>query len=468
MASTDPIGDDGRDCIKACVKVSIFDWRMVRMYTRTEALRRLRECFNGLESHNIEEVLPEKDKNGTPKDAFDIQDIRKALIDLDSKYPEEDKPDSQVSKRRRDIDKECRKFVSTCADEIDQGNPEVFSDRSKQLNEQMDDDEKGTIDANDAARQLSDNPDQGDSYVNNNLHDGEGIISSIDTEGYNFPENAVLPSVRSEGNVVSDGAKFSENYPEKEAGLDVNKRTETDHSTDGELDHGSGFIIDEHHAITCKHVVDDVLYDGTKEVRIANDIIGELPCEVVHSDASTDLALLHFRHPIDLTKVSPLKLAEHETKTGSAVFSFGYPISCTGKTALLAIGHVAGSVKRYGKEDLSVLICPVIHGHSGSPVISKVKGAPKVVGVISQRHKKDIVTPAEKLRIEKIRQSLSTGSITDASDNQTGLNLLVLKLYDALDTHCQFNYCNAVPGTLVEKFMLSYEQKCEKEEKARP
>lgn len=474
MMSIDPIGDDGRNCINACVKVSIFGWRMqplqVWMYTKTEAIQRLRECFNGVESHNIAEMLPEKDKNGTPKETFDIKDIRKALYDLASRYPEEDQPDSKISKRRRDIDNECRKFVSTCTD--DEGSLEAFSGGSKQLNEQMEDDEKETIDtivnSNYAARLLSDKPDHGDSYANNDLDDRKCIVSSIDTQCCNVPENAVFPSEKSEGNFVSDGATFySENYPEKEAGLDVNKWTETDHIADGELDHGSGFIIDQHHVITCKHVVDDVLCDGTKEVRIANDIIGELPCEVVQSDASTDLALLYCRH-LHLAKMSPLQLAEHETKTGSAVFSFGYPMSHTGKTALLATGHVAGSFERYGREDLQVLICPVIHGHSGSPVISKITGAPRVVGVISQRHKKDIVTPVEKMKIEKMRHALSTGSITDASDNQTGLNLLVLKLYDALDTHCQFNYCNAVPGTLVKKFMLSYEQKCKEEEKARP
>ena len=76
--------------------------------------------------------------------------------------------------------------------------------------------------------------------------------------------------------------------------------------------------------------------------------------------------------------------------------------------------------------------------------------------------------------IENIRESMQTHAITDVPDyvkqsnkpefesdyyylsprtHQTPMTLLTLKLYDALETHSQFNLSNAVPGHLVVEFV---------------
>ena len=48
---------------------------------------------------------------------------------------------------------------------------------------------------------------------------------------------------------------------------------------------------------------------------------------------------------------------------------------------------------------------------------------------------------------------------------QIPMNLLTLKLYDALETHSQFNLSNAVPGDNVIKFMEEAIRKCNREHK---
>ena len=95
----------------------------------------------------------------------------------------------------------------------------------------------------------------------------------------------------------------------------------------------------------------------------------------------------------------------------------------------------------------------------------------KVVGVATQKHFKEILKFEEIETIEKIRESLQTCTIPDVPDYcikslsefyigglvtstllQTSF-LLTLKLYDALETHSQFNLSNALPAKLVVDFI---------------
>ena len=254
-----------------------------------------------------------------------------------------------------------------------------------------------------------------------------------------------------------------------------------------EIDHGSGFIISDHLIITNKHVIDNA--EG-KEIFISNALIGKLPCEVAHTDIKKDLALLFCSGlNIKQNRVAPLHLSNEPLLPGMQVFSFGYPISHTGETALFVNGHVSGFKETYSDycPSLVVLNLSLNSGNSGGPILSWISNQLKVVGVATQKHFKEILTFEERDKIEKIRQSLQTSSMSDISDDaikkmsfkrtdqvrcdalddpcQIPMFLLTLKLYDALETHSQFNLSNAVPGHFVTEFIEETIKKCEEEHK---
>ena len=240
-----------------------------------------------------------------------------------------------------------------------------------------------------------------------------------------------------------------------------------------EVEHGSGFVINYHYVITNKHVIDDA--DG-KEIFISNALIDELSCEVANSDMGKDLALLYCQGlDIKQNQIVPLHLSNEPLLPGMQVFSFGYPMSHTGETALFVNGHVSGFKETYSdyRPPLVVLNLSLNSGNSGGPILCWIANQLKVVGVASQKHFKEILTFEERGKIEKIRKSFQTSDISNISDDdimfssichrdrfnnksdpcQTPMNLLTLKLYDALETHSQFNLSNALPGHCVIKFI---------------
>lgn len=258
-----------------------------------------------------------------------------------------------------------------------------------------------------------------------------------------------------------------------------------------DLEHGSGFIVQGHFVITNMHVVEAALHDESKrtQILISNEFIGELPCEVTHSDAHKDLAILYCKD-LELNGICPLKLSDTSLAPGMQIYSFGYPISHIGETALFITGYVAGIKKTFSGLTMTVLNCPLNSGNSGGPVLCLVKGKPKVVGVVRQKHIKDILTLDERHTIAKIEETFQTSIIPDTTEfeekyssftelpssvvlppenrcslrnrliqfqppdpRQTPLNILVLKLYRALETHSQFNLSNAVPAHDVLKFI---------------
>lgn len=228
--------------------------------------------------------------------------------------------------------------------------------------------------------------------------------------------------------------------------------------SDVEIDYGTGFKIDRRfindpdllpdysYIVTPTHVIQDKLDDKRKEVRICNQFLDDLPCDVVKVDASTDLALLRCCDP-KLKKIPGFELCDKEPLPGQDIFSFGYPASYTGESALFLKGCVAGTLERYGKgKNRKVLDCPAAsHGSSGGPVMQWVNGKIKVVAVMLQKHIKDVLSIAEGDRMLQIRESLTATSITESQSTQEGIQLLVLKLYDAQDSHSPFPHCNAVP-----------------------
>ena len=252
-----------------------------------------------------------------------------------------------------------------------------------------------------------------------------------------------------------------------------------------EIEHGSGFIINDHFVITNKHVIDDA---EDKKIFVCNASIGELPCKVAYTDIKKDLALLYC-HGLDIkaNRVTPLHLSNQPLSAGMQVFSFGYPISHTGETALFVNGHVSGFKETYSDycPSLVVLNLSLNSGNSGGPILCWIANQLKVVDVATQKHFKEILSFEEREKIEKIRQSFQTSSMLEFSDDairgmsikhdpvnyvlddrfQVSMFLLTLKLYDALETHSQFNLSNAVPGHFVTKFIEETIEKCEEEHK---
>ena len=283
-----------------------------------------------------------------------------------------------------------------------------------------------------------------------------------------------------------DSKKLVDKYPEEEGPKADKKRKSVDEERAAikkeydeataivEIEHGSGFIIQDHFVITNKHVIESALNDNSNNTRIliSNAALGEheLPCKIAHYDAGKDLALLYCRD-LKMNPIHPLQLSNQPLLPGMQVFSFGFPISHTGDTALFVNGYVSGSKKTPQGHTMAVLNCPLNSGNSGGPVLCWVEGQLKVVGVATQKHFKDILTLSERMTVAAIQEKMQASVIPDVSEylkaahegyvkygdlprlGKTSIYLLTLKLYDALETHSQFNLSNALPGDQVIDFL---------------
>ena len=279
-----------------------------------------------------------------------------------------------------------------------------------------------------------------------------------------------------------DTKKYLKKYPEKGHISDEIKKGVDKQRADilreyeiatfkDEIEHGSGFAISDHFILTNKHVIETCLYQKGFEIRISNAAIGELHCEVAHCDPGKDLALLYCPDlNLQESGICPLQLSTQPLLPGVQIFSFGYPLSHTEETALFVNGNVSGSKRTLSGHSTVVLNCSLNSGNSGGPVLSWVYDEVRVVGIATQKHFKEILTLDEINAVENIRKSLETRIISDVLEHdvtvpfgigihnplQDSLNLLTLKLYDALETHSQFNLSNALPGDLVVEFIKSF------------
>ena len=301
-----------------------------------------------------------------------------------------------------------------------------------------------------------------------------------------------------------DSKKLVDKYSEEEGPEADKKKTSVDEERAGikkeydeatvivEIEHGSGFIIQDHFVVTNKHVIESALNDNSNntQILISNAALGEheLPCEIAHVDKFKDLALLYCPD-LKIDQIRPLQLSNQPLLPGMQIFSFGFPVSHTGDTALFVNGYVSGSTKAPEGHTMAVLNCPLNSGNSGGPVLCWVEGQLKVVGVATQKHSKDILNIGEAKTIAKIREMLQTSVIPEEWElkqieddikcqkeqrmrqlmhsgqkrrnfkkkfegdlppaAQTPLFLLMLKLYEDLETYSQFNLSNALPGNLV-------------------
>ena len=214
-------------------------------------------------------------------------------------------------------------------------------------------------------------------------------------------------------------------------------------------------MIADNFVITNWHVIEEAMRDETLVIRILNETIGELPCVVVHCDPSNDLALLYC-YDLDLSRhgICPFALSGEALWPSLSVFSFGYPLTHTENSALFVKGYVSGLNKRYGnnRKPFWVLNCDLNGGNSGGPVLRRIGDDINVVGVVAQKHKKEILTSEEINILEEERSTLQRNSASDSKDQFW--KSVSLKMYDALnETHCQFGYGNVVPGHVVVEFL---------------
>lgn len=434
------------------------DKTKLKFYTHSEASDRVARCYsNGRDLRRSKvNIVPHKTCKDVLRDAiYSISDIHEALQDLDEKKafqknPKDDGPGSD----------ELRKLI----DESNIGVKREL-DEAKHTKEWR---EYSLVEAEHRVR---------DCFAGN---------LPCDTDIFPTKEAENTCSIFDIKKAVDrfDSKKLGDEWSEsdllsKEWKLSSETRAEIKREYDYankivEIEHGSGFIVQEHLAITNKHVIDDVLNDSRKELFISNATTGQLSCKVVHYDAGKDLALLYCE---ELKGISPLQFSCQSLLPGMQILSFGFPMSHTEETALFVSGHVSGSKKTLSGNTLTVMNCPLNCGNSGGPILRWVDGQLKVVGVALQKHFKEILTLEERVIIEEIRELVELFTIDSVPDDairlegehpclvlpnrcQIPLHLLTLKLYDALETHSQFNLSNAVPGCSVIEFIKDAIRKC--------
>ena len=427
------------------------------LYSGSDAAAKVKGCYINAFSLAISDIFPFKpceDPHRT--DSYSIIDIDQAVKYLDGKkaiqkYPENDCPGSD----------DLKSLIDKCSTEVDK----EFNERSFGVVKYS------LIEAERRVRDCFAGPGPVEHAVETDV-----LVSKKDTE-----EKVRVSKANQKYNIFEiksavdclDSKKLGDLLQEGTYEAAIKARAEiTDECKKAfqrvEIDHGSGIIVHEHFVVTNKHVIEDVMNDASKEVSIFNAAIGECPCEVVHCDAKKDLALLCSKDGLNFKakKISPLQLCSQSLLPGMQIFAFGFPMSHTGETALFVTGHVSGSKVNLSGQTFAVLNCSLNSGNSGGPILCCINGQLKVVGVAVQKHFKDILTVEERLKIEKIRESYQTSTISGVSDEeirsatssnsdrrQIPLNLLTLKLYNALETHSQFNLSNAVPGCDVIDFI---------------
>lgn len=472
----------------------------LREYSIDEALSRVKSCYSFHFPSSVNVIPLKRDESGEPKvnQTCSIFDIQRGICHLDErvlleKYPEEgpgyDELKRSIDAHRDALEREYQEYKDRA---------ECKYSRSE-AERRVKDCFVGPFPENDTDVFPTKEKESGvpKEYQTYDIFDIQKAIEYYDSKRLRdkYPEEEDPISNEKRKLVDQERASIEEEYKEATAIV--------------EIEHGSGFIIQGHFAVTNKHVIESALYDRSKKTQVAigNKAIGEFPGKVACYDTEKDLALLYCPDlDLHVGRICPLQLSTQSLLPGMQIFSFGYPISHTDETALFVNGYVAGSKRTLSGLTKAVLNCPLNSGNSGSPVLCRVKGELKVVGVATQKHLKEVLSSGERQTIEEIRKTLETREIPEVSEfceeydsykwspslrSDSGcrisvfsgrkgsclriqvipdprlapIYLLTLKLYDALETHSQFNLSNAVPGGQVTEFIKDSISKYDGEDK---
>ena len=449
------------------------------MYSADEALNCVRDCYVGInyELHDISPIKLQISENtfcivADKTQSYDIFDIHKVLLKLDGKnfqkYPKEGAGAVELKKlideHRADLKEEYQK-----ARNHEVSNRRLPEYTRSEAERRVRDCFAGTLPDDTEIFPTKEIDECGQTY---DIRDIKNAIDRFDTKTF-------LDAFKYISYVEPGfGCDKTNQNADKQRATILEEYEEATSNT--EIEHGSGFIIHNHFIITNKHVIETYLDEEERHkicisnaaINVSNAAIEGLPCKVVHCDVGKDLALLYCPD-LDLEQcgICPLQLSNQSVLPGMSIFAFGYPMSHTEETALFVSGNVSGSKRTLAGHSMIVLNCSLNSGNSGGPVLCWINGKLKVVGVATQKHFKEILTLEERQTIENIRESLQTHAIPDVPNyikqcnipvsdhfldqrtHQTPVTLLTLKLYDALETHSQFNLSNAVPGHLVVEFV---------------
>ena len=271
-----------------------------------------------------------------------------------------------------------------------------------------------------------------------------------------------------------DNKKLIEKYREEEK-LDDEKKKTVDDARDSiqaeyenaisetEVSYGSGFIIQDGTIVTNKHVIDDYFRDKEKNrIYISNKVIGGIyvPCKVADLDPRNDLASLNCSKLFwkKISEIRSLQLSNEPLLTGQKVFCFGYPTHYPGKMALFVEGRVSGENEKLYGPKLAIINGSLSPGNSGGPVLRRIDGQLRVVGVVKEQHIKHFLT--QELIEEMVKDKMETATVSDVQDGATrsdqNLNTkeLTTEIYLAITgSHSPFNFGNVLPAQLVSSLV---------------
>ncbi|XP_078353883.1 uncharacterized protein LOC144638565 [Oculina patagonica] len=450
-----------KECAEASAATQCATADTPQKYTRHQAEERVKNCLPIGPTDRIPVKMMDKNKMLAINQSNNIFDICKAVIQFDvekylKKYPDEgpgsDELKKVIDENRANLKEDYQK--ATC----DTDSKPILHEYSwKEAEHRVRNCFAGTF--------LGDT----EIFPNTNKNEQSYDIFDIKQAVKYFDTKTFCDACKYKSEGTPQYGESKQKVDEQRASIQQEYELAT---TNVEIEHGSGFIVNDHFIITNRHVIETYLNETEgHEIYISNEAIGELACKVIRYDAGKDLALLCCPDlNLEQSGICPLKLSHQALLPGMSIFSFGYPMSHTGETALFVSGNVSGSKKTLAGHSMAVLNCALNSGNSGGPVLCWVKGQLRVVGVATQKHFKEILSFEERETIEHIREALQTHAIPDVPEyvvksrsftdhysfylhHQTPMFLLTLKLYDALETHSQFNLSNALPGHLVADFI---------------
>ena len=437
-----------------------------KKYSAEEAKRTIEACYKGCEKTNADkEVLRGVKLPTTKYGCYTIIDIRNECVRCDNLFSVD--TTRKISDARKKVDLEYQNAILSC------GQQRYSRDQAERL---VRDCYVESFPGDKAIRPVKDDDPPEKRYF---ISD---IVKAVDY----YDQKKLVDKYPAEGEMQPD--QRNQITEIDQCRTDIQKEHEIG-TTEQEIDNGSGFIIHNHFIITSAHVVPD-----SRSVYIYNKSIQPAKCDVIYRDTNSciDLALLYCKAGLNINehKLQPLQLSDETLLQGMSIFSFGYPFFHLGKRALLATGFVSGTEEPYGQGEippLTLLNCPLNNGNSGGPLLRSVGNKVEVVGVVKQKHVKDILEAAELEIIGKIEESFQTSSITglrpklmnrkmEGADQvrqegekpdpfQTPLNLLTLKLHAALKTHTQFVSSKAVSNKTLRKFLREAACRCDEKHK---